>query len=589
MRSAVEQETSSVVEQEMGSAVEQDALECAAVLERAAAPLGRRASWVEWRALLGWTLLAFLLRLFLIWRVEQVISPDGVEYVALARSLLAGNFREGLSTYWPPLYPLLVGLTSLVFRDAEFAGRLVSVAAGGLLVIATHRMIRVWYGRRAALVGAGLVALHPLLVYYSTTLLTESTYTLLFTSGVVAGWSALSGTRGRSYTLAGAAFGACYLLKPEAAGFLLLLVALTFSRGLFAGAGPDKESARNYKTSARSYKTSARNYKISARNALLLCAGFLLLAAPYLVYLRRETGAWTLSGKAAAHFWQGSRRAGGDFDPVRVSSVPDAATAVVQVTKALRFEYEIFNLLFPPAFVLLAGLGLFRRRWDGERVRRELYLFSFVAATLAGYAVTLPNIRFLMPLLPILLCWLSNGVIEFADWLGETLSGFKRAGRFGTHAKRLIVPAVRRLIVPLVAAVLLASLLPLSVYLLRGDKWGDYYGQKRAARWITEHDGSHASVGIMSTAPITAFYAGGRHVALVDEDYGALIARARREGAAYIIVNERDFRYMGLLHTLLDERVSHPGLRLAFDFAAMPEHKILVYAVEEALEGETEK
>jgi 4-amino-4-deoxy-L-arabinose transferase-like glycosyltransferase len=549
----------SVVERETRGAVEQDAL------ERSAGPLRKPAPKREWRALLGWTLLAFLLRLFLVWRVEQVISPDGVEYVALARSLVAGHFREGLSTYWPPLYPLLVGLSSLVFRDAEFAGRLVSVLTGGLLVIASQRMIREWYGRRAALVGACLVALHPLLVYYSTTLLTESTYTLLFTSGVLAGWSALSGGRRRSYLLAGAAFGACYLLKPEAAGFLVLLLALILGRGLFVGAGSDT--------------TPARNYRTSARDALLLCAGFMLLAAPYLIYLRRETGAWTLSGKAAAHMWQGSRLAGGDFDPVRLSPVPDPTTAVVQLTKALRFEYEIFNLIFPPAFVLLAGLGLFRKRWTGERLRRELYLCSFVAATLAGYAVTLPNIRFLMPLLPILLCWLSKGVVELAEWAGETLSGLKGTGRF--------LPCVRRLFVPLVVAGLLASLLPLSAYLLRGDKWGDYYGQKRAALWIKEHDASHAPIGIMSTAPITAFYAEGRHVALFDEDYASLVARARRERADYIIVNERDFRYMGPLRTLLDEQVSHAGLRLAFDFAAAPGHKILVYAVEETEEGET--
>lgn len=510
----------------------------------------------EWRALLGWTLLAFLLRFFLLWRLEHVISPDGVVYVNLGRSLIEGNLREGLSTYWPPLYPLLVGLASLLFRDAEFAGRFVSVVAGALLVVPAHRLIRAWYGRRIALLGASVIALHPLLLYYSTVLLNEATYTLLFTCGVLAGWSALSGGRARIHLLAGATFGACYLLKPEAAGFLLLLVAHTLIGGKLFG---DKFS-----------------FKSAVRNALSLGAGFLLLALPYLLYLRREIGAWTLSGKFAGHLWQGSRRADDLAPQAGALLVPDAATAVVQLTKALRHEYEVFNLIFPVAFVLLAGLGLFRRRWTRERARRELYLFSFVVACFAGYAVTLPNIRFVVPLLPLLLCWLSKGVVEFEGWAVETLKNVKRKGVPGAKG----FPArARKFVAPLVVAALLASLLPLSVYLFRGDKWSDYYGQKLAARWINEH-GATREPAIMSVVPVAAFYAGGRHVALKDETPEAMVERARREGVAYVIINERNVKRMNL-RALLDERAQHPaGLRLAHSLALAPDHKILVYALE---------
>jgi hypothetical protein len=523
---------------------------------RGLALLKKHLSGKRWRVLLYWMPLAFLLRLFLVLRFEQVISPDGVQYVALGRNLIAGNFREGLSTYWSPLYPLLVGLSSLFFRDPEFAGRFVSVVAGSLLLIPSYRLIRNWYGERVASIGACLIALHPLLIYYSTVLLVESTYTLLFTCGVLAGWTALSGGRARSFLLAGVTFGACYLLKPEAAGFLLLLLVPALGRKLF---------------------DRASSFKTSARNSLLLCAGFLLPAAPYLFYLREQTGAWTLSEKTIGHLWQGSRLAGGDLTPTILPLIPDMSTAFVQLTKALRFEYEMFNLIFPPIFVLLAGLGLFRKTWTGSRVRRELYLFSFMAATLAGYAVTLPNIRFLIPLMPLLLCWLSKGVVEFAEWVIETLLRAEGARRF--------LPHVRKIIAPLIVASLLASLLPLSFYLLRGDKWGDYYGQKLSAIWIKEHDTTSAPV-IMSTVPVAAFYAGGRHVALIDEDYAALLARARREGVGYLVVNERNFRYM-TLRFLLDEQSNHPGLHLVHSLVEAPGQKILVYAVDETVESAT--
>lgn len=497
--------------------------------------------------LLSWMLVAFLLRFLFVWNFEHVISPDGVSYVTLGRNLLGGDFRHGLSTYYPPLYPLLVGLSTLLFRDAELAGRMVSVVAGSLLVVPVYRLTRDWYGVRVARFGAALVALHPLLIYYSTVLLTEATYTLLFTCGVLAGWSALSTGRARAYMLAGTLFGACYLLKPEACGFILLL-------GVAA-------------CGVKFFKTGV-TYKSVVANASALVAGFLLLALPYLIYLRRATGAWMLSGKFAGHLWQGTR-ATGDVALPPATLIPDMTTALVQLTKALRYEFEVFNLIFPTAFVVLAGLGLFRTAWTRARAWRELYLAAFIAATLAGYAVTLPNIRFLIPLLPLLLCWVSKGVVEFEGWTVNTL------GRLPTAA-RIVSPA-RRLVVPLVVAALVVSLLPLFVYLRSGDKWHDYHGQKRAAVWIKEQTAGRAPV-IMSTVPVAAFYAGGRHVPLVDEAYATLIERARHERVDYIIVNERNVKNMSL-RTLLDEHVQRPELRPAHSLANAPGHKVLVYAL----------
>lgn len=509
----------------------------------------RSASRAELRTVLAWTLAAFALRLAVLLCFEHVISPDGVEYVAHARRLAAGDLANGMSTYWPPLYPALVAVASLVFRDMEFAGRLVSAIAGALLVIPAHRLARRWYGRRVALVCASLVALHPLLVYYSTMLLTESTYTLVFTCAVVAGWSALTETRARAYAFAGALLGACYLLKPEAFGFVLLLLVMLAARRLLL-------------------KACLRRAPVL--NALALVAGFVAAASPQLLYIRWRTGNWFLSEKMGGHLLQGARAASGDAAAAHTSGLPDALTALVRLAKAARFEYEIFNLIFPTAFVLLVALGLFRRRWTRARAAREVYLLAFVAAALAGYAVTLPNIRFLAPLIPLALCWVSKGTLEFAAWARATLA------RFNVNATLAV--RVKRLTAPLVVAVLVASLAPLVVYLMRGDKWGDYYGQKRAGVWMREHANAPT---VMSTVPVAAFYAGGRNVAVKDEDdYDTLLARARSKGARYVVVNERDFKLMDSLRALLDARTEHAGLRLAQEFAEAPDQRVLVYEVE---------
>ncbi|HYN85108.1 MAG TPA: glycosyltransferase family 39 protein [Pyrinomonadaceae bacterium] len=530
----------------------------AAAFEETRARESRRASGrararagEEARRVVAWTGVALALRVALLFGVEHVITPDGVMYAGLVRALAAGRFAEGLSTYWPPLYPALAAAASLLFADVELAGRIVSVVAGALVVVPVYRLARDSYGRDAARLAASLAALHPLLVYYSTLVLTESVYTLLFACGACAGWSAVSETSARKFLTAGAIFGACYLLKPEAAGFVLLLVALALA--------------------ARVFSEKRASLKTSLLGACAACAGFLVVASPYLVYLRRETGGWILSGKLAGHLWQGSRRAG-ESAPQVAGLFPDATTAVVQLTKALRYEYELLNLLFPTAFVVAAALGLFASRWTRERARRELYLLLFFAATLAGYAVTLPNVRFLVPLTPLVICWTARGVGELERWAGAT------ARRAGVAENLRRVGA--RLFRPAVVALLLLSLLPMFVYLLRGDKWGDYYGQKRAALWIRDEARTRgdAAPAVMSTAPVAAFYAGGRHVALVDEETAELVERARREGVSYVVINERGVKETRL-RRLLDPAQAPPALRLAHGLAESPEHRILVYTL----------
>ena len=82
----------------------------------------------------------------------------------------------------------------------------------------------------------------------------------------------------------------------------------------------------------------------------------------------------------------------------------------------------------------------------------------------------------------------------------------------------------------------------------------------------------------MAAVPVAAFYARGRHVPLLDEDYAAFVARARREGVTHVVVNERNVRHMAL-RSLLDELSPHPGLRLAHSLTAAPGHRVLVYEV----------
>lgn len=508
------------------------------------------------RVLAGLTFLGFLLRLLCL-RLDHVLTPDGTLYVMLARQLAAGNFRSGLSPYSTPLYPLLVSAASFLFGDIVLSGRLVSILAGGLLVLPVYFLIRRAHGRRVATCGAALVAIHPLLIYYSTEVLTESAYTLFFVCGVYAGWQALSTKRTRPFVLAGLSFGLCYLLKPEAIGFVLLLLALALWRGL---------------------KSKAASRKRLLTDCLWLLTCFLSLALPYLIYIRATTGTWTISAKLSRHMWQGSRlgeralSAGGEL-------LPGLSVMFAQTAKALRSEYELLNLIFPPTFIALIALGLFARRWTRRRARYELYLLLFITATLAGYAITLPNIRFFVPLVPLTFGWIAKGAVEGEKWLQQTLSGMRKVKTSQLKGSRLKVSRLSRASFISFAVVLLVlSIVPLFVYLVRGDKWSDYMGQRQAALWIKEQARVERPPHIMSTVPLPAFYADGVQVEMPDEDYAAFVERARRARVDYIVINERDIRRTRLW-PLLYEDSEHPGLHLVYQQTNTPGHKILIYVL----------
>lgn len=533
----------------------------------------------EWQLLAGFVLLAFAVRLFLL-RYEYVLSPDGVYYALLGKNLVSGNFREGLSTYWPPLYPLLVGLSSLLFHDLEFSGRFVSLLTGSLLVIPVYLWSRDSYGKEVAYLSVILTILYPSLTFYSTLVATEPTYTLLLMTGILTGWSAISkGSRG-AFFLTGLILGLCYLTRPEAIGYAGLMVVIILSTRLFSN--------------------QLRLKKILF-NILILLLGFIVLSFPYTLYLHQETGVWTISEKLNAHFsvseidsnsrwfglsddgqstladrlWAGNRIEERSH-PVKAAIMSgtgkrDLLNFLFLHLKALKIEYEVMiPQIFPPIFIILSGLGLFGTIWSKERVGREIYLLVFLISTLIGYAIMVPTERYLVPLLPILICWASKGFVEFENWLLKT-TGYKNESISGRNLKLLRV---------LFLSALLLSLLPQITEPIRAEKRNQSFELKEVAEWIKDNTNSLPLV--MSTSPLTAFYSGGRHIYLPDEEYPEVLEYARRKKVDYIVINERGVtKLTPPLKFLLDDQSQHPGLDLIYKYDKEPGYKVLVFKLED--------
>jgi 4-amino-4-deoxy-L-arabinose transferase-like glycosyltransferase len=537
-----------------------------------------------WVLLAGLVLLAFLLRLWMV-RFNLFLDGDGIWNVTLGRNLIAGNLRDGLSAYWPPVYPLFCGIASLFFHNLEFAGRFVSVVAGSLLVLPVYFLALRLYGRKPALLAAFLVVFYDQLVLASTRLMTEATYVLILTTALVWGLSALLTGKSRVFGLTGLALGACYLIKPEALGYMGLMIILTISSRLFF--------------------QKARTAEI-LRQCVFLLAGFALLAMPYLYYVHQRTGQWMISEKL------GSNLAASEFDWRRLtpdgqttkadilwggatpdrnmpSVVPQAsvqpqrlrtnsdnstrsagrtnsrlAGILIQSAKGLASEYWALPNIISPLFILLIALGLFSIRWSAQQSGMNLYIMLFILATLLGYSMTVFQVRYLLPLIPLTLPWGASGIVQFRRWFVETFGGGPRLGEYVRKYSRVVTPAV--------VLVVFISMVPTLV-----DFANAKVQPRQISTWIKEH--SDSSPIILATEPWIAFEAGGKHLYLPDEEYPVVIDYARRKNVKYIVVEEDRIVKTPRLRFLLDEQRTPPELNLVYKYSKEREPKALVYQI----------
>ena len=219
-----------------------------------AAPRARRAplalAWDRPPLVLG--LLAFLLYLQPAVRVVQ-LTPDTVEYVDVARRLLAGEgYLLGVKAYHfggtdvlhdglaerPPLFVLLVaGVlgTGLGLPAVQVVNALLAAACVGLVVSIAGRL----FGPPVALASGALAAASPVMLARLVPPMTEALAILL---ALVAIWAVLIGLeRGRAlpFATAGVALGLGYLTRPT-----LAILLPTLALGILLGARDRRGCAR---------------------------------------------------------------------------------------------------------------------------------------------------------------------------------------------------------------------------------------------------------------------------------------------------------------------------------------------------------
>lgn len=81
---------------------------------------------------------------------ESVVNKDGLLYISVAQKLITGHFKEGLSIYPMPFYPLLIGIVHFMIPDWVAAARILSITFVVFTLIPLYLLSKELFDRKAA-------------------------------------------------------------------------------------------------------------------------------------------------------------------------------------------------------------------------------------------------------------------------------------------------------------------------------------------------------------------------------------------------------------------------------------------------------
>jgi 4-amino-4-deoxy-L-arabinose transferase-like glycosyltransferase len=541
----------------------------------------RRRSAFIW-LLLGAAILHFALALTL----PRAVKYDESAYLLLGRNLVTGHgytlgFADLPELQHPPLYPIVVGILSLPFKNLEQASGVASALFAVLMLIPCFVLAKRIYGERTAWLSAIYLALLPAFcvsVFYWGGM-TETLFVFLFLAATASLLAGLDDKKPFLTGVAGILLALSYLTRAE--GFFLFVA-------FFAYIG--LRSAFHRAEAGMTF-----------RHLAFYCAAFAVFAAPYIIYLHAYSGRWQISGKAGISWEIGEAAFKGDLAAIDTAVdrldnsgeyrwatvarepynlIKEIAAHPLHVASKARWSgKELLNQLFkPPLFgwslLPLIGLGLFGQPWSLRRLNSELLFLTTILVTLAAFSVVgEPEIRYLATLFPIGVIWLACGTVRMEDFV---------AGTMKSCWKGLDVQFSVRWIQWLVPCVVALSL----VSLMRGAIWEGQQETPSAMQlkdvgfWLREHSPSDAA--IVTPEAASALYAERQFVPSPRADWPEFLSYARRKKATYLVLTDGELVIRPHMAFLVREgspevelcyQTGEPGKRV-YVFRLLPEKRL---------------
>jgi 4-amino-4-deoxy-L-arabinose transferase-like glycosyltransferase len=541
-------------------------------------PLLERNEYVILAVLL---IITFMLRFYVL-PAREVIEYDGVHWAMLGKNLFSGKGYtepEGIfQWYYPPLYPINLGIFWLFLKNAELAGGMVSLVYGTLLPVLVYLLTRSLYGKKAAVTAAILIAFYPPLVDVSSAVLADSMFIFLSILSVLAGYYALNRFRSIPFFVLGSLISILYLTKSAGIQYVGIFLLWIIIYGI-------QEKKGGIQT---------------LRMITFFLIGFMILSLPYFIYLKNHFGQWTASELSSISLYEGIKVDENDYPYKSYQLTADASEMAywtsssytgrhIRLLDVFRKDPQEFlsryfrnlkklsSFLFIPVkpfrilLLLLLCFGLLRALWIKKEFRKEIFLFSMLLPMFVFPMITARTIRYLFPLMPILIILCARGIVEFHEW---SLSVFQKIVRGKKY--KLYRALISTLILSIIAIGTAAEAGYYLVNLEKGRKGYDPVEHKELGLWIRDNLGP--DVMIMSTSPHIAFYAECKHATLPWGELPEVLKYAHKKGVEYLAVGERYVpSQRPLVAFLLDEKKAPGQLKLIYKLTGMNRKKILLY------------
>jgi 4-amino-4-deoxy-L-arabinose transferase-like glycosyltransferase len=518
------------------------------------------------------------------------IDLDPAGYTRIAENLrngigYVGIMSSGLELNTPPLLPVLISAASFVTGNYVWAGRLIALIMGAFLPLPVFGIASRLFNRRTALVAAALTILYPLEVSLSLAAWGEGPYATLLLCAVYVVLCALDSPSIRLWCGVGGAFGLTYLLRPEAFAQFLIVLLIAFT-------------------------VTDDGLAIRSKRAIAAIAVFGIVALPEVIFLYKSTGKVMLDAKSAialavdvrilrarADIGGSPKSADSQYDepsplpnleswqPWQDKWATNAISTNLEGTgiwmrtnnevirdshitvnefarilgKSIRHNIPAFvrilssRWLGSPFLLPLAMLGAVRRPWRQPSASRRLLVIMIPTMNiLTTFAILWVFPRFYFVLVPFLLIWAANGLVEVHRWTKASIS----ASNWPWLSTNTLACAMPTLIA-LIAV----------VYPVRGVRDLDEFKQNSSAAmaeqvglWIEQQQGRPIKI----MGPIsTAFYA---HAQLVPFPYCRTDLALRFLDATKIdyVVLHRGERFTRYYEDWLTKGIKDPRAELVY-------------------------
>jgi 4-amino-4-deoxy-L-arabinose transferase-like glycosyltransferase len=530
------------------------------------------------RPLLILVLLALLLRAVCVALFAGEIDPEGSEYARIAQNLIAGKGYVGISTpgtqlFFPPLFAFLIAAGTWFLGDAELAGRSLSVLFGTLLVVPVYLIARRMFDAGAGLWAAALVAFHPYLVMFSTTVYCESTFLTLLLAAVYSAMRAASNPTRRALAATGCLYGASYLVRPESLLFMLVASLCVLL--------------------ARVLIDHAARWHI-ARQIWIIPFAFLVITGPYIVWLSMEVGQVRIEGKSPLNLateWRQQQGQSSEEASMRIDkdliaqgvwnqpnidmirtfrlSPGELAVLALKKTKAVLRNTAASiagSLEFgAPALFALAVLGFFSRTWRPRLALEQLHLLILLSLTVFGtYFIYYSTLRFYLLFLVCFCIWAAASRMALQVW------ALRSAALFG------VTPRVQRAVAMSVWSLAIAAVIvpatagAMSSFLFMRDT----RPIKAAAVSMA---GSREPIHVADTTPLFAFHARAEFTWLPYSDEATALRYLQMKRVTHVVLRSGSW--------VIDSRPYHkkwftdgiPNARLVTQVSAGTGEQALIY------------